>query len=390
MLLLVKLLLALALPAFGMRPLASTLGVSTGTSTSTLGALTDRSLAHGSAAFDQAVEKCGSTSGSGVARCLRHACDLDEKYILQGIKSVKPIPCRRPAGVAAGYGLFNDELLSLPTEPGKRVCQDGKCCEQCSRVTIPDFASPSECAYLCERANAILPGLEHGPDATLNLIDAAFVADPAAEARSTLLMIRLVERLRRVVAHEYSLPLASIAPDAAFLSRQAACDERGAIHADESSHCAYHYSAVLYLTSQGKHFTGGDFIFVDELEGRSDASQKSRPFPFPLPIWPRGRLAPNSRLKNRQLTCMSPCQGQASVFSSGWENMHFVDAVRSGTRFALPVFFTTSDTPSICHMTDAEASAALRELCLDVSPDEGELDGLKEMWHALFTSHTER
>ena len=29
------------------------------------------------------------------------------------------------------------------------------------------------------------------------------------------------------------------------------------------------------------------------------------------------------------------------MFSSGWENLHYVDGVRSGVRFALPCFFRT-------------------------------------------------
>lgn len=32
-------------------------------------------------------------------------------------------------------------------------------------------------------------------------------------------------------------------------------------------------------------------------------------------------------------------RGRALLFSSGWENVHFVDAVTSGVRFVLPVFF---------------------------------------------------
>ena len=32
-------------------------------------------------------------------------------------------------------------------------------------------------------------------------------------------------------------------------------------------------------------------------------------------------------------------RGRALIFSSGWENVHFVDSVTSGVRFVLPVFF---------------------------------------------------
>ena len=34
-------------------------------------------------------------------------------------------------------------------------------------------------------------------------------------------------------------------------------------------------------------------------------------------------------------------QGRALIFSSGWENIHYVGAVTSGVRIALPAFFGT-------------------------------------------------
>ena len=46
------------------------------------------------------------------------------------------------------------------------------------------------------------------------------------------------------------------------------------------------------------------------------------------------------------------------MFTSGWENVHYVDKVRSGTRFAMPVFFTTE----ACLEGDPEWDPA-EELC---------------------------
>ena len=47
----------------------------------------------------------------------------------------------------------------------------------------------------------------------------------------------------------------------------------------------------------------------------------------------------------RKLTPLHPTKGAAVIFSSGWENMHQVDKLTSGTRFAVPCFFTTEPVP---------------------------------------------
>ena len=68
------------------------------------------------------------------------------------------------------------------------------------------------------------------------------------------------------------------------------------MHADESSDEHFHYSAVLQLSTQGEGFEGGDFVFVDP--SAKDATTEHR---------------------------LSPLRGRAIMFSSGWENVHYVD-----------------------------------------------------------------
>ena len=70
---------------------------------------------------------------------------------------------------------------------------------------------------------------------------------------------------------------------------------------------------VLYLGAQGDDFDGGSFAFSDP-----DAT------------------APGSRAEPAE-----PVARPAVFFSSGWENMHRVAPVLSGTRFAVPAFFVT-------------------------------------------------
>ena len=42
------------------------------------------------------------------------------------------------------------------------------------------------------------------------------------------------------------------------------------------------------------------------------------------------------------LTRLAPQRGRATIFSSGWENLHFVDPISAGRRFAMPAFFVTN------------------------------------------------
>ena len=41
--------------------------------------------------------------------------------------------------------------------------------------------------------------------------------------------------------------------------------------------------------------------------------------------------------------------GAAVVFSSGWENMHEVETITSGTRYCVPAFFTTCPVPEAAY-----------------------------------------
>jgi predicted 2-oxoglutarate/Fe(II)-dependent dioxygenase YbiX len=77
------------------------------------------------------------------------------------------------------------------------------------------------------------------------------------------------------------------------------------VHVDEESTKAYHYSCVLYL-SKDSEYKGGNFVFTDPD--------------------PKG-------FDQRILTREAPVRGNAVMFSSGWENVHYVDAVTEGERW---------------------------------------------------------
>ncbi|KAL3892715.1 MAG: hypothetical protein SGPRY_014858 [Prymnesium sp.] len=176
------------------------------------------------------------------------------------------------------------------------MCAHGACSSACSRVLLPLFASDAECNAFREAVQAVMPPADEYPHTNLYLSSASAVG----EIRTTLSFIRLLERMRRAISYEYGLELSSIAPKQAFVSRImgfGADMSRQSLHADESSIASYHYSDP---------YPGG---------GRVEH-----------PI--------------------SPHKGLALIFSSGWENPHFVKPVLSGCRFAVPAFFETRSPAS--------------------------------------------
>lgn len=83
-------------------------------------------------------------------------------------------------------------------------------------------------------------------------------------------------------------------------------DEYWHPHVDKETYPSFHYTSLLYLTSFAKDFNGGRFFFVDEKRNMS----------------------------------VEPRIGRVSMFTSGPENLHYVEKVSSGERYALTVSFT--------------------------------------------------
>ena len=208
--------------------------------------------------------------------------------------------------------LFGDELLRFQEECTCEGRQSDTCGPACSRALYADIATEDECARLREYAAARLAAIDDGAEEEAS-VDVSEAAD-AGDVRLALLLLRIIERLRRVVAHEHGLPSSRLQTSSAFVSRVRGTggdepESYGLIHSDESS-INSHYSAVLHLQTAGDGFEGGDLVFTDQAE--DDGS--------------------------RRLTRLTPQCGRAVVFSSGWENCHYVDGC-IGERFALPVFF---------------------------------------------------
>ncbi|XP_063627103.1 2-oxoglutarate and iron-dependent oxygenase domain-containing protein 3-like [Cydia splendana] len=121
------------------------------------------------------------------------------------------------------------------------------------------------------------------------------------------------EKIKHSVAHHFG-----VSPDLLYLthptffseitSKEAVTvhDEYWHPHVDKETYKSFHYTTLLYLGDYGKDFQGGRFVFIDEKYNRT----------------------------------VEPRKGRVSMFTSGAENLHYVEKVTSGIRYAITVSFT--------------------------------------------------
>ena len=215
-----------------------------------------------------------------------------------------------------------------------------------SRNIFPTFATEAETSL------EIFPEL-----ASLTFNDLATVT-----AKTILQFTRLVERVRRTIAVEYGLPLSTILPLQAYSRKYVAgTTQKGGgggegdfvtLHTDEATHSGYHYSCVLYLSTEGKDFEGGAFVFNDPDEEASNDAEKGdeeEEEEDDEELLSYTEMMEKFRYQGRKLTPFHPTQGAAVIFSSGWENMHEVEKITSGVRYVVPCFFTTCPVPEAAY-----------------------------------------
>lgn len=321
--------------------------------------------------FEEAIARCervvnhdeSTTCLDDVPSLLQQVFAADyEQAMVRADRAVTNVTCLCPEEDGDGHGLFNLDLIEFRSHHTRtgRQCHDGQCGSACSRVALSGFATDAECASLQQRADELMESSTdaeiecNGAESTVDLGDCARSRD----VRTTLLLLRMIERLRRAVAAEYGLQLASLESHHGFVSRirsSAAHESYGIIHADESSDFSYHYSAVLQLGTQGADFEGGDFVFFDDSSTGEDEPSQQR---FP------------------------PQRGRAVLFSSGWENVHAIAPIDSGCRFTMPVFFGTGRWSGDDDVFD-DAGGATGAETTRRDPGEMEVEALLAFWSEI-------
>lgn len=292
-------------------------------------------------AVDRAEMEDKPLSGD-VPQMLHHIFDADLRHLLTREKQTTNVTCMQPRddGIegkarAMSYIFDDSSHKDLPLSEGRR-CEDGTCCDACSRNIFPTFASDRETDFNMFPEIGSISFNELGKVSSGTIIQ----------------FTRLIERVRRTIAHEYGLPLSSILPLQAYSRKYVAgTTQQGGgggegdfvtLHTDEATHDGYHYSCVMYLSTAGVDFEGGAFVFNDPAKDAAEAQKTEE----------EGRglgLEDQIRRSGRKLTPYLPTRGSAVIFSSGWENMHEVEKIVSGVRYAVPCFFTTCPVPEAAY-----------------------------------------
>jgi hypothetical protein len=297
-----------------------------------------------------------------VPRLLREVFDADFEWLQFRGSEVQNLTCMRPI---QNTGKAYQAGAHLPKERIRkgRICLGGDCCTECSRITFPEFATQEEMAQFREEIDFALP------EDMLTDYKSKLPRVLQRDIRTALWYIRMTERMRRAIAAEYGLKLSSMNLATSFIKQEKLDDpESCQVHCDEGSYDSFHYSGILYVTSHGSDYEGAGFTFVD----------------------PTGD------------TTIHPQSGSALAFSSGWENLHRVEALISGKRVAIPFVFTTHDdkqtkrpgnADQVFHIPpwrpkrkdalDDDARAEEMVRLFQLKTEEEYLE-LKSKWHHLF------
>ncbi|XP_047465234.1 urotensin-2 receptor 2 isoform X1 [Mugil cephalus] len=131
-------------------------------------------------------------------------------------------------------------------------------------------------------------------------------------------------RIQAVIAETFGLdPALMYLTKPTFFSRinstaaKTQHDEYWHPHIDKVTYGSFDYTSLLYLSDYGSDFSGGRFIFMDQNGNRT----------------------------------VEPRAGRVSFFSSGSENLHRVERVTWGTRYAITVSFTCDPAHAISDPT---------------------------------------
>lgn len=201
----------------------------------------------------------------------------------------------------------------------------------CGRFVSDSLVSKSEAQILLNLAKDVLKyGGSSGGASILDLHSGAlsqgekfvnvYSLPQAKEAfkKESMVTYRLVKsKIKSAIAQRFDIDVDSLfLTHPTFFSRitnntaKTVHDEYWHPHVDKETYESFHYTSLLYLNDFGKDFNGGRFLFIDGVD------------------------------KNKTVTAIEPKKGRVSAFTSGSENLHNVEKVTDGTRFAITISFT--------------------------------------------------
>lgn len=239
----------------------------------------------------------------GVRKRVRPGKALEEMVVADGGSRVWEIPCGEP--------LYRHHVYDAV--PG--CSPDPAHVPSCGRLVVDHFASAAESSEMVMAMDRSFEGLFHQGEETLLV--------PEADSRSRMgaaafdLTVNLLERVRLSVSQ--LLNVTDLFYSGSLLKRMdfPPIDDAMQLdpshnssnpHVDKANIASYDWSALLYFTSVGQEFEGGELVFNDLDQDRS----------------------------------VRPLAGRLVAFSSGLENLHRVMPMKRGKRYVLSMWFTCS------------------------------------------------
>ena len=270
----------------------------------------------------QRLDATLSASGSFVSRL--RASERGKSYR-------KKLPCLRPVQPIEELERrhsFDADLLALKLRRG-RACGMHKLCSsnRCGIDVRDGILTDEEATALVAHGQGVLDSEGAAArDVGWPYLRVEFMRSARnGSAAGHVLMMRAAERLRRVVAEVFELPLSRVGHAETLLAlrrtpmsgaattAEAPFEEESLYHVDESLSPFFHFSSVVWLSEQGRDFDGGELVFLH-----------NRTWPWLV---------------------VEPAVGRTAFFSSGWENVHGIKPLTRGQRWALSMVFWVNDDP---------------------------------------------
>jgi len=208
----------------------------------------------------------------------------------------------------------------------------------CGRGAVDDFVKPNETVALLKLAEqgiriggggqggvSIVDFVSGASSSTDKFVDLYAVVARRREASANVsamisnlaVYTDIVRRVKQHLVGHFGIDNASLyVSSPSFFSRITdgvpanKNDEYWHVHNDRLQYGAFVYTCLVYLNSHGDQFSGGRFVFVDAND------------------------------KSTAVVYVEPRAGRLLCFTSGEENLHHVERVTRGVRYALTIAFT--------------------------------------------------
>ena len=216
-------------------------------------------------------------------------------------------------------------FLNVKCSPDYEMRFQGCSPKKCGRVVMDGLVSQDEAAELVALAKK---GMAHGGSAggptILDLHSGALtlgkkfvniykITKDLFTARDFEVYKSVKNKIQNAIAQEFGLRRSKLyLTKPTFFSKitskpaKTEHDEYWHPHVDKVTYGSFYYTSLLYLSDYKRNITGGRFVFVDKYRNNT----------------------------------VEPKTGRVSFFTSGSENLHHVQKVSSGTRYAITVSFT--------------------------------------------------